>query len=64
MRRTLGGSERARGALERKQGRRALSVEVRDTSFPPPPLEFIDPWEPRSLNRAPRTLTTSDNTHH
>jgi hypothetical protein len=51
--RTLGESEGARGALERKRRRWerwALSVEVKVS--PLPPLRFIDPQEPRSPNRA------------
>jgi hypothetical protein len=47
--------EGARGALERKRGIReqwTLSVEVKNS--PLPPLGFIGPWEPCSLNRALR----------
>jgi hypothetical protein len=53
--RTLRENEGARGALERKQGRReqwVLSVEVKNS--PLPTLGFIDPREPRSPNRALR----------
>jgi hypothetical protein len=53
--RMLRGNEGARGALEWKRERRerwALSVEVK--SLPSLPLGFIDPWEPRSPNRALR----------
>jgi hypothetical protein len=45
--------EGAHGALERRRERReqwALNVDV--TSSPLVPLRFIDPWEPRSPNRA------------
>jgi hypothetical protein len=51
--RTLGESEGARGALERKRRRWerwALSVEVKVS--PLPPLGFIDPQEQPSPNRA------------
>jgi hypothetical protein len=46
-------NEGARSAREwKREGREkwALSVEVKDS--PLPPLGFIDPWEPRSPNRA------------